>query len=296
MTKTVELSIRQPIEPSCLQNFMFKENEVRVITENGEPWFVGKDVCAAFGDLNPNRTMQRVDTEDKMIREILDSMGRKRETIVINESGLYSLLFSMQPQKTNKKDWVSDEYPIETKKRIDLLREFKHWVTSEVLPTIRKTGGYVFKDDQFISIYLPNADEQTKLMFKTTLQTVRNLNAKIEEDKPKVFFADTVTDADGDIKVGDMARILTQAGYKINQNDFFAWLREHKYLLIQSGSKNLPSQFSIKNNLMKIKERTFTTKNNRQMIGQQPMITGKGQQYFIGRLIHNKPVSYMLEK
>ena len=110
------------------------------------------------------------------------------------------------------------------------------------------------------------------------------------------FFADTVTDADGDIKVGDMARILTQAGYKINQNDFFTWLREHKYLLIQSGSKNLPSQFSIKNNLMKIKERTFTTKNNRQMIGQQPMITGKGQQYFIGRLIHNKPVSYMLEK
>lgn len=115
---------------------------IRTIEIDGEPWMVGKDVCQVFGDKNHNRSLSRVDNEDRREEELIDSLGRKQKAIFINESGLYSLLFSMQPQKANNHG-ISDEYPIETKERIEKLHRFKHWVTSEVLPSIRKTGRYI---------------------------------------------------------------------------------------------------------------------------------------------------------
>ena len=122
------------------------ENEefgkVRTLLINGEPWFVGKDICNVFGDTNHSRTLSRVDDEDKQSIEILDNIGRTQKPTVVNESGLYSILFSMQPQKANKRG-MSNAYPIETQKRIDKLKHFKRWVTHDVLPTIRKTGGYI---------------------------------------------------------------------------------------------------------------------------------------------------------
>lgn len=106
-----------------------------------EPWFVGKDVCQIFGDKNHNRSIGRVDTVDKRQEIIVDSLGREQKAVFVNESGLYSLLFAMQPQKAHN-DGVSDEYPIEVQERIEKLHKFKRWVTSEVLPSIRKTGSY----------------------------------------------------------------------------------------------------------------------------------------------------------
>lgn len=126
--------------------------QVRTVIIDGEVWFVGKDVCKAFGDKNHNRSLGRVDEMDKREMEIVDSLGRTQKAIFVNESGLYALLFSMQPQKANNdgvqdayptnKDGVSDEYPIEVQERIEKLHRFKRWVTSEVLPSIRKTGKY----------------------------------------------------------------------------------------------------------------------------------------------------------
>lgn len=112
-----------------------------IIRDDGEIWLVGKDVCNVFGDTNHNRSLSRIDEEDKIEHSIIDSMGREQKAILINESGLYSLLFAMQPQKANK-NGVADAYPIEVQERIDKLKKFKRWVTSEVLPTIRKTGSY----------------------------------------------------------------------------------------------------------------------------------------------------------
>lgn len=127
------------MKPIIFKNDEFKN--IRIMEIYGEPYFIGKDVCELFGDKNHNRSIGRVDDIDKTFVEINDNLGRKQKAIAVNESGLYSLLFAMQPQKANN-DGMSDAYPIETQKRIDKLHRFKHWVTSEVLPSIRKTGGY----------------------------------------------------------------------------------------------------------------------------------------------------------
>lgn len=134
------------MELSCIkqeQGFEIFENEqfgqIRVVMRDGEPWFVAKDVCAAFGDTNHSRSVGRIDAEDKTTFEIVDSLGRHQRASIVNESGLYALLFAMQPQKANN-DGVSDAYPIEVQKRIENLRKFKRWVTHEVIPSIRKHG------------------------------------------------------------------------------------------------------------------------------------------------------------
>lgn len=132
--------------------------EVRTLTINNEPWFVGIDVAKCLGYANPkNAVPKHVIEEDKLSTQI-EYAGQKRDVTIINESGLYALIFGS---------------------KLDSAKKFKHWVTSEVLPTIRKTGGYVSNDDLFINTYLPFADDNTKLLFSTTLQTIRNQNEQL---------------------------------------------------------------------------------------------------------------------
>lgn len=167
---------------------------VRTVIIDKEPYFVGKDVCETFDDKNHNRSLGRIDEEDKRREQITDSLGRKQEAILINESGLYALLFSMQPQKANH-DGASNAYPIEVRERIEKLRRFKRWVTHEVLPSIRKTGSYS------VSSQLPNfsspaeaarawADEYEKRCIAQN--EVKYLTNKIEEQTPKVNYYDIV--------------------------------------------------------------------------------------------------------
>jgi anti-repressor protein len=119
--------------------------QVRTITIDNKSWFVGKDICAIFNDKNHNRSLGRIDEEDKTIAEIKDTLGRKQNAVLINESGIYTLLFNMQPQKANKAN-VPDAYPIEIEERIIKIRKFRRWVTSEVLPSIRKHGMYAARE------------------------------------------------------------------------------------------------------------------------------------------------------
>lgn len=119
--------------------------EVRTLTINSEPWFVGRDICKMFGDKNESRSLSRIGDEDKMVMSITDSLGRPQKAIFVNESGMYSLLFSMQPEKTNH-NGTPYAYPTEVQERIEKLRRFKRWVTSEVLPAIRKHGVYAVDD------------------------------------------------------------------------------------------------------------------------------------------------------
>ena len=119
--------------------------EVRTVTVNGDPWFVGRDICKAFGDKNPNRSLGRVEDEDKMVMPLTDSLGRTQKAIFVNESGMYSLLLSMQPEKTNHSG-DPYAYPIEVQERIEKVRQFKRWVTHDVLPSIRKYGVYAVDD------------------------------------------------------------------------------------------------------------------------------------------------------
>lgn len=137
--------------------------KVRTLDINGEQWFVGKDICKVFGDSNHNRSLGRVDDEDKRTVELTDSLGRKQTATAINESGLYDLLLTMRPQKAHHKG-APDEYPIEIQQRIEKLRRFKRWITSEILPSIRKHGAYVTTD--FWNMAMSNPLELARLLFE----------------------------------------------------------------------------------------------------------------------------------
>lgn len=154
--------------------FDYHGHEVRmVVGKDGEPWFVAKDVCEYFGDTNYRRSMQGIDTDEKGVSQ-MNTPGGTQKMSIVNEPGLYSMLFAMQPKKARG---VSDEYIAE---RTEQLKQFKRWVTHEVIPTIRKTGGYVNNDDAFINTYLPFADDTTKSLFRGTLSTIRQLNAQVK--------------------------------------------------------------------------------------------------------------------
>ena len=150
-----------------LQIFKNEEfGEIRVVEIDGEPYFVGKDVASVLGYAKPlNAISKHVDEDDSLKRGLIDSLGRTQQTIVINESGLYSLILSSKLPNAKK---------------------FKRWVTSEVLPTIRKTGGYVNDEDLFINTYFPFADDNTKTIFKSTLETVRKQNEIIASQKKTI--------------------------------------------------------------------------------------------------------------
>lgn len=164
--------------------------KVRAIVKDGEPWFVGKDVAVALGYSNNRKALtDHVDDEDKGVTKC-DTLGGAQDLTIINESGLYSLIMSS---------------------KLPDARKFKRWVTSEVLPTIRKTGGYVANDDLFISTYLPSADDATKLLFKTTLETMRNLNEQNEKLKQEVEYKENViVGLVKDIDLADKRQRITQ--------------------------------------------------------------------------------------
>ena len=138
--------------------------EVRTLDIDGEQWFVGKDIiCKVFGDRNHNRSLSRVDDEDKRTVKLTDSLGRKQTATAVNESGIYVLLFVMQPQKAHHKSGP-DVYPIEIRQRIEKLHRFKRWITAEVLPSIRKHGAYI--TTEAMSTVMSDPRELAKLFFK----------------------------------------------------------------------------------------------------------------------------------
>ena len=257
-----------------LQIFKNEEfGEIRTVTVNNEPWFVGKDIAEVLGYERTTKAIQdRVDEDD---RTMLDGKTQsqfglelgQRGGWLINESGLYSLILSS---------------------KLPTAKKFKHWVTAEVLPTIRKTGGYVSNDDMFINTYLPFADDQTKLLFKSTLETVKALNKQIEADKPKVLFANAVETAQNSILVGDLAKLINQNGVNIGQKRLFDWMRENGYLIKNGTSKNMPTQKAMDLKLFEIKERTVNNPDGLVRITKTTKVTGKGQSYFINKFLSGR--------
>lgn len=231
---------------------------------NNEPWFVAKDVCEILEISNPTMALQRLDEDERS----KFNLGRQGETNIVNEPGLYTLILGSRKPEA---------------------KQFKRWITHEVIPTIRKTGGYVANDDLFIQTYLPNADESTKLLFKTTLQTIRKQNEQIAEMKPKALFADAVETSESSILVGELAKILRQNGIEIGQNRLFQWLRENGYLCKQKGENfNLPTQYSMDLGLFEIKKRTINNPDGSVRVTRTPKVTGKGQIYFVNKFLSLK--------
>ena len=243
---------------SNLQLFAFEGHEVRTLKINDEPYFVGKDVANILGYSNTRKALQdHVDLEDKKDGvTIRDSIGRNQKPTVINESGLYSLILSSKMPNAKR---------------------FKHWVTSEVLPTIRKHGAYMTDEKAFDVVN--NKDGLASLLQQAADQ-LRQKDIQIEEMKPKAMLADAITASETSILVGEMAKILKKNGVNTGQNRFFKWLRENGYLIKRKGTDyNMPTQKSMNLKLFEIKERTIVDGNSTRIV-KTPKITGIGQQYF----------------
>lgn len=187
--------------------------EIRTVEINGEPWLVGKDVCAVFGDKNHNRSLGRVDAEDKRVVPITDSMGRTQQITIINESGLYALLFAMQPQKANN-GGVSDAYPIEIQERIDRLRKFKRWVTAEVLPSIRKTGGYNVPKDYPSALRALADAEEKRLALAAENEAQRQA---IADFQPIKQYVDTILSSTRTLTTTQIAADYDMSAKKLNK-------------------------------------------------------------------------------
>jgi len=189
-----------------LQEFYKEElGKIRAIEINGVPWFVGKDVCNVFGDKNHIRSLSRIDAEDKIENEIIDSIGRSQRIIMVNESGLYALLFQMKPQKANK-GGVSDAYPIKIQERIAKLKQFKRWVTSEVLPSIRKHGVYI--TDEVLQKILQNREYGDWLLNELQNERVKStvMREYIGELEPKARYCDLILQCKNAVPISIIAK------------------------------------------------------------------------------------------
>ena len=244
-----------------IQIFNNKEfGNIRTVNIDGEPWFVGKDVANSLGYSNNRKAISdHVGEEDKRDGvTIRDSIGREQNPILINESGMYSLIFGS---------------------KLESAKRFKHWVTSEVLPAIRKTGSYQA---------VPQGKELLALAVLEAQKTIEEQNHKIKEMQPKAIFADAVSASETSILVGDLAKLICQNGYQIGQKRLFEWLRQNGYLMKCGSSRNMPTQRYLEQGLFEVKESNVQNPDGSIRITRTTKITGRGQLYFVNKFLGRK--------
>lgn len=245
-----------------IQEFSFDGCTVRTLVSDNEPYFLGRDVAEVLEYANTAKAIRdHVDDEDKLTERIVLS-GQRREAILINESGLYSLILSS---------------------KLPTAKRFKRWVTSEVLPTIRKHGAYM--TDAKAAAIVTDKGSLADLLQQAAEQLKRK-DIQIEQMKPKALFADAVSTSDTPILVGELAKILHQNGVSMGQNRMFRWLRDNGYLISKKGtSYNMPTQRAMELGLFKIKENAITHSDGHVTITKTPKVTGKGQVYFVNKFV-----------
>lgn len=235
---------------------------IRAVTISGEPWLVGKDVAHALGYSNPQKAIRdHVDGEDRTVNDSFTVNGTPG--VLINESGLYSLVLSS---------------------KLPTAKRFRRWVTAEVLPSIRKTGGYL-EGQQTMT--------DSELLAKALLVAQRQIEERtrqIETLQPKALFADAVTASHSSILVGDLSKILKQNGVEIGQNRLFQWLRENGYLIRAKGASwNMPTQRAMDQHLFEVKETIISHSDGHTSISRTVKVTGKGQIYFVNKFLGASP-------
>lgn len=251
-----------------LQIFNSEEfGDIRTITIDNEPWFVGKDVAEALGYKKPeNAIANHISDEDKTSTLIQGSGSNyKSKATIINESGLYALIFGS---------------------KLESAKRFKHWVTAEVLPAIHHNGGYIMGQENL---------SDSELMAKAILvaqktiehknQIIEQQKAKIEQDRPKTIFADAVSASHTSILIGDLAKLICQNGYQIGQKRLFQWMRDNGYLMVSGSSRNMPKQKYVEQGLFEIKESNVQNPDGSVRITRTTKVSGKGQLYFVNKFL-----------
>lgn len=242
--------------------------QIRTIERGGEPWFVGKDVAEALGYANArNAVPDHVDDEDKL-RTQIEYAGQKREVTLINESGLYSLVLSS---------------------KLPGAKQFKRWITSEVIPSIRKHDAYMTPDKLEEVLLSPDTLIQLAQNLKNEQEKRKALQEQVEAQRPAVLFAGAVETSKSSILIGELAKILKQNGVKIGPIRLFEWMRQNGYLIRRNGSDyNMPTQRAMEMGLFEIKETSIVHADGHTSIRKTPKVTGKGQVYFVALFLSGK--------
>ena len=237
--------------------------QVRVIEINNEPWFVAKDICSILDIKNTTDALQRLD-EDERARF---NLGRQGDTNLVNEYGLYDLILGSRKKEA---------------------RQFKRWVKHEVLPSIRKHGGYL--TDEKIEEVLLNPDTiiQLATQLKQEREEKEKLQQQAEQNKPKVVFAEALEVSKDSILIGELSKLLNQNGIDIGQNRLFRWLRENEYLGKRGEYYNLPTQKAMNLKVFEIKTSIVHSPDGSVKTVRTTKVTGKGQKYFINKFLKEK--------
>lgn len=234
---------------------------IRTILKDGEPWFVAADVCGALEIRNNRDAIERLDADEKGVA-LTDTLGGQQEMTIVSESGLYALVLGSRKPEA---------------------KAFKRWVTHEVIPAIRKHGGYLTAEKVEEALLNPDTLIRLATELKAEREQRRALESKVAEDAPKVLFARAVEQAENSILVGDLAKLIKQNGTDIGQKRLFARLRAEGYLGKTGESYNMPTQRAMEMQLFRISERTINNPDGSVRLTRTVKVTGKGQVYFINR-------------
>ena len=249
-----------------LQIFENEEfGKVRTLVKDSEPWFVGKDVAEILGYKDTiNALKAHIDVEDKTGWQITTPSRGTQTVTIISESGVYALVFGSKLPKA---------------------KAFKRWVTSEVLPAIRKHGGYLTPDK--VEEILTNPDAIIRLATQLKEERAKREAAEkvIEEQRPKALFADAVSASKTSILIGALAKLIRQNGVDVGQKRLFEWLRKKGYLIKSGNDKNMPTQRSMEQGLFEVKEGSYVDGDGVNRITRTTKVTGKGQLYFVNKFL-----------
>lgn len=241
----------EQIVPQVFNNPEF--GSIRVVRDDGgEPWFVASDIAKALGYGDATHMTRRLD--EKGLRSV-ETPGGNQTMTVITEAGMYSAILGSQ---------------------VPNARAFKRWVTHEVLPAIRRDGGYMVTRDE-------TPEETMARAVLIAQRTIERQKAQIEEMRPKALFADAVSASDGTCLVGELAKMLAQSGFTIGQNRLFKLLRDDGFLGKRGSNRNVPLQRYVEQGLFRIKETAVAHSDGHVTINRTTKVTGRGQAYFVKR-------------
>lgn len=239
--------------------------QIRTVTIDNEPMFCLADICKALDLEQVSRVRSRLKEDGVTTSKVIDSLGREQNATFVNESNLYKTIFQSRKESAER---------------------FTDWVTSEVLPSIRKSGGYIAGQEQ-----MSDAELMAKALLVAQKQIeqrnaiIEQQKAKIEADKPKTIFADAVSTSKTSILVGDLAKLICQNGYQIGQKRLFEWLRNNGYLIKSGNSYNMPMQRYVEQGLFEVKESSVQNPDGSVRITKTTKVTGKGQIYFVNKFL-----------
>lgn len=242
---------------------MFDGQNLTIIDKSGEPNFKLNDVCGILG-LAPRVVKQRLN-KDVCSTYPLQTAGGTQQVTFINEDGLYDVILDSRKPEAKR---------------------FRRWITSDVIPSIRKHGAYATPQTIENIINDPDFGIQLLTNLKDEQEKRKEAEQTIEQQKPKVMFAEAVETSSSSVLVGELAKVLKQNGVNIGQNRLFSWLRENGFLIRKNGEGyNLPTQKSMEQGLFEIKKRTINNPDGSIRTTRTPKVTGKGQVYFVKKFL-----------